>query len=106
MQRYRGLTHPDSLSTWYRIRGQVTGHQPWVKLWHHLRASCETDLMKHHPLHVVCKWIDNSPTVAERHYLMVQDEDFENAINQPVTGAEKRAQNPAQILAESLPERN
>lgn len=34
------------------------------------------------PLHVVCDWIGNSATIAQKHYLQVTDSDFERATNQ------------------------
>jgi integrase len=56
------------------------GLRPWPRLFHNLRASCETDLMKNHPIHCVCSWLGNTPTVALRHYLQVVETDFERAI--------------------------
>ncbi len=53
----------------------------WPRLWHNLRASRQTDLERRHPSHVVCAWLGNSRKVAEKHYLMVTDEDFETAQN-------------------------
>ena len=32
------------------------------------------------PQHVVCKWMDNSPSVAMKHYLQVTDEHFGSAV--------------------------
>lgn len=55
------------------------GLQPWPRLFHNLRASCETDLMASHPIHVVTSWLGNTPTVALKHYLQVLDTDFEKA---------------------------
>ena len=56
------------------------GLQAWPRLFHNLRASCETDLMQDHPIHAVCSWLGNTPTVALRHYLQVVDGDFNKAI--------------------------
>lgn len=52
------------------------GLTPWPRLFHNLRASRETELVREHPLHVVCEWIGNSEIVAVRHYLTVQESDF------------------------------
>jgi integrase len=60
---------------------------PWSKLFQNLRASRETELMKTDPAHVVYAWLGNSREVAEDHYLMVTDDDFDRA-------AEKAVQNP------------
>ena len=62
------------------------GLQPWPRLFHNLRASCETDLMAAHPIHVVTSWLGNTPTVALKHYLQVLDTDFEKAIQKAETG--------------------
>ncbi len=67
------------------------GVKPWPKLFHNLRASCETDLAKIHPIKAVCDWIGNSITVAQRHYLQTTEEDFERA-----SGIENPTQNPTQ----------
>ena len=55
------------------------GISPWPKLWHTLRASAETDLATRFPLHTVTAWLGNTPTVAQKHYLMVTDADFDKA---------------------------
>ncbi|MCA9172024.1 MAG: site-specific integrase, partial [Planctomycetales bacterium] len=54
---------------------------PWPRLWHNLRASAETDLVKSFPAHVAAAWLGHTPTVAVKHYLTVVDEDFERAAN-------------------------
>ncbi len=73
----------------------------WPKLFNNLRASCETDLMRRYPTHVVHAWLGHSATVAEAHYLQVTDADFE-AASQPVSiPAQHPAQNPAQSGADS-----
>lgn len=51
----------------------------WKKLFQNLRLSCETDFAAHHPIHVVCAWMGNSPRVAIAHYLQVREEDFRKA---------------------------
>ncbi len=56
------------------------GLTPWPKLFHNLRASCETDLMANHPIHVVTAWIGNTPKIALGHYLQTLDADFEKAV--------------------------
>ena len=58
------------------------GLTPWPRLYHSLRASCETDLMRHFPPHVVCSWIGNSIQVAHNHYLLMQMEDLQKAKTQ------------------------
>ena len=72
------------------------GLQPWPKLWQNLRASCETDLMQHHPIHAVTSWIGNTPTVALKHYLQVLDSDFEKAARGGAESGAGVVQNPVQ----------
>jgi integrase len=56
----------------------------WVKPFHNLRASRETELAASFPLHVVCDWIGNSATIAQKHYLQTTDADFEKATTKSV----------------------
>ena len=76
------------------------GVTAWPKLFHNLRASRETELMREHDLATVCKWIGNSPAVAAKHYAMCVDldADFQRATGRKAKGA---AQNPAQSVAVS-----
>lgn len=55
------------------------GVDPWPRMWHSLRASCESDLAQSFPLAVVCKWLGNTVSVALRHYVDPTDAAFENA---------------------------
>ena len=55
------------------------GVPTWPKLFVNLKASRETAVMRTEPAHVVHAWIGNSKEVAEDHYLMVTDEDYERA---------------------------
>ena len=52
----------------------------WPKLFHNLRASCETDLTAKHSIHVVTAWIGNTPKIALGHYLQTLDSDFTKAV--------------------------
>lgn len=76
------------------------GLTPWPKLFHNLRASRESELMREYDLATVCKWIGNSPAVAAKHYAMSVDldADFHRA-----TGL-KQAQQKAQQKAQQTPE--
>lgn len=55
------------------------GLEPWPRLFHNLRASCQTDLANRFPAHVVCAWMGNSATIAREHYLQVTEEHFRAA---------------------------
>ena len=56
------------------------GVQAWERLFHNMRASRETELTEHHPLHVVCDWIGNSALIASKHYLQVTADHFAKAV--------------------------
>ncbi len=55
------------------------GVEPWNRIWHSLRATCQTELEEVFPTHVVCSWLGNSPSVAHKHYLQVTEEHFVKA---------------------------
>src|SRR4051812_15393155 len=75
--RYRGAGV--NLRTQLERIIRKAGMEPWVKLWHNLRASRQTELANEYPLHVVCEWIGNSRAVAHEHYLQVTDAHFHAA---------------------------
>ena len=64
-----------------------------TRLFHALRASCESDLAREYPITTVCKWIGNTVAIAARHYIQVTDADFQRA-----SGA---VQNPVQQAHET-----
>lgn len=55
------------------------GFSAWPRLFHNMRASRQTELASAFPLRAVCEWLGNSPAVAAKHYLQVQDDDFTRA---------------------------
>ena len=55
------------------------GLTPWPRLMHNLRASRETKLAAEFPLHVVTRWLGNTPKIAMKHYLQVTEDDFAKA---------------------------
>jgi hypothetical protein len=55
------------------------GHEPWPKLFHNLRASRETEMAERFPIHVVCKWLGYAAGIAQKYYLQVWDEYFQQA---------------------------
>jgi hypothetical protein len=62
-------------------------------------ASRETELVKHHPIHVVAAWLGNTPTIATRHYLQVTDADFEQATERgEKSGAKSGAENGPEVV--------
>jgi integrase len=56
------------------------GLAPWPRLFHALRASCESDLAREFPIATVCQWIGNTVAIAARHYIQATDADFQRAL--------------------------
>lgn len=61
------------------------GLKQWPRVFHTLRASCETDLLEEFPISAVTEWLGHSAAVALKHYARVPDHLFERA----ATGAAK-----------------
>ena len=76
------------------------GLKPWSNPFRNLRSTRETELARVLPLHVVCDWIGNTPSVAMSNYLRVTDEDFEQALSQPSQAVQNPVQQPA-VLSRS-----
>jgi integrase len=76
------------------------GLTPWPRVWHNLRASCQTELSARFPLHVVCTWLGNTTTVATQHYLTVRESDFDTAIQPTKADSGERLQKALQHTAE------
>ena len=72
------------------------GLTPWPRTFSNLRASRETELAAKYPIHVVCAWLGNSPTIAGKHYLQVTDADFEAAARGGAESDASAVQNPMQ----------
>ncbi len=75
------------------------GVAKWPRLFQNMRASRETELTQHHPLHVVVAWIGNSAAIATRHYLQVTDADYDKANSGGAESGALEAQNQAQQSA-------
>ena len=57
------------------------GHlEPWPKAFQNLRAPRATDLVLHHPMHVVSEWTGHSIETMKKFYLQVTDEHREAAL--------------------------
>ena len=90
------------------------GLTPWPKLWHSMRASCESDLAAQYTLATVTKWLGNTPSVALRHYVDPTDSAYEQAAtidpfetttkgeNAGEPEAEKAARQAAQYTSEHI----
>lgn len=71
---------PVNLGTQLQRFIRKAGLQPWPRVWHNLRASRQTELNERFPLHVVCKWLGNTTTVAAQSYLSVRPSDHAAAV--------------------------
>ncbi len=77
------------------------GLQAWPRLFHNLRASCETDLLAEFPISAVTAWMGHSATVALKHYAQVRDEDFRRAAEGGAKSGAVAVQNPVQTGADA-----
>jgi integrase len=71
------------------------GVDAWPKLFHNLRSTRQTELEETFPAGQVCKWMGNSPKIADRHYRQTQDHLFIAAATRP-EAAQKAAQQGAE----------
>lgn len=76
------------------------GIQPWPRLFHNLRASCQTDLAESFPAHVVCAWIGNSEAIAQAHYLQTTDDHFARAVGSETSS---ETQNKSDANSDAVP---
>jgi integrase len=82
------------------------GLAPWPRLFHTLRASCETDLLERFPISAVTEWLGHSAAVALKHYTRVPDHLFERAAGGGAYSGARAAHFPAQTGADGKgPER-
>jgi integrase len=59
------------------------GLKVWPNLWRSLRSTRQTELEdRGTPTHVVCYWMNNSPKVAQKHYLKVHEDHYAKAVAQ------------------------
>ena len=83
-------------TTFEKIIGRA-GLQPWPRLFHNLRSSCETELMKRHPMPTVVAWLGHTEEIARRHYCQVTETEYaEAASHRSPIDTKKAVQNPVQ----------
>ena len=75
----KGFWAACNLRTFLLKKLDKAGIPPWPKLWHNLRASAQTDLTARFPAHSVAQWMGNTVQVANKHYLMTTDAEFDRA---------------------------
>jgi integrase len=79
---------------------------PWPRLFHTLRASCETDLLASFPISAVVEWLGHSAAVALKHYTRLPEHLFERAATGDAESGAREAHFPAQTGADTKgPER-
>lgn len=71
------------------------GLEPWPRLFHNLRSSCETELLESFPVHVVALWMGHDAKVSLKHYAQTTEDHFDRAVGSAESGAPE-AQNQAQ----------
>ena len=91
----RGWVNCNLRTTFEKIVRRA-GLEPWPRLFHALRASCESDLAREYPITTVCRWIGNTVAIAARHYVQVTDEDFRRASGHGQGAAQNPAQQPSE----------
>ena len=77
--RYRGVE--SNLRTQLHRIIERAHLEPWPKAFQNLRASRATDLVLHHPMHVVSEWTGHSIETMKKFYLQVTDEHREAALH-------------------------
>ena len=100
ISRYRGGS--TNLRTQLQRIISKAGVKPWPKLWHNLRASCQTDLARVFPLKSVCDWLGNSALVAMTNYIQSTESDFQRAIGNPTQTVAARGCHEHITLAKAL----
>ena len=84
-ERYRNSANKATVWRNCNLRTQFeriverAGLEKWPRLFHAMRSSCESDLVKRHPLYIADRWLGNTPRIAEKHYLLTSDADFDEA---------------------------
>jgi len=68
-----------------------------------MRGSRETELAAIYPLHVVTKWLGNSPKIALRPYLQVTDADFEQGARMVCKSGTESGRLNAQLAQKAAP---
>jgi integrase len=98
--RYRDEIHMNLRTQFERIIDRA-GLVKWPRLFNALRASRATELAAQHPGAVCSAWMGHSVAVAEAHYQMVRDTDYERAATTPTMGGAKCGALVAQNAAQS-----
>ncbi len=96
ISRYRDATNANLRTHLLRIIDRA-GVTAWPRLFNAMRASRATELAAEYPAAVCTAWMGHSAAIAEAHYHMVRDSDYEraaaqNAAQQPTASDCKASQ--------------
>mgnify|MGYP003648807592 FL=1 len=80
--RYQDTTA--NLGTHMRRIIERAGLEAWPKLFNNMRASRATELALEYPAAQCTAWMGHSQAIAEAHYHMIRDEDFDRAASTPI----------------------
>jgi len=75
---------------------EKAGIPKWSKPFVSMRGSAETDLAEKFPIQFVTAWLGNSPKVAQKHYLRVLPEHFEQALKTSAFSGKNGGTEPSQ----------
>lgn len=102
--RYRDATQ--NLGTHFKRIINRAGIAPWPRLFNAMRASRVTELAAEYPSAVCTSWMGHTRAVAEAHYHMVRDEDFEKAASEPTLAPGQRTVNQSVAKSGALVSQN
>ena len=94
--RHAGHWRNSNLRTSFEKLVRRAGLEPWPRLFHNLRSSCETELLGRFPLHVVAQWMGHDAKISVKHYAQTTDEHFRQAVEADAKSGALVAQNAAQ----------
>lgn len=79
-------TYPRDMNVTKRMQACATRAEVllWPDTWQSMRSTRQSELEKQRfQIKAVCNWLGNSPKVAEKHYLMAMQEEFDRAVSGP-----------------------
>ncbi len=85
-----------NLSTTFKKIVRRAGLEPWPKVFHNLRASRATELVRTFPSHVAAAWLGHTEAIADKHYRKVTDDDWAKAVQNPVQHTAETLRNDSQ----------
>lgn len=96
LRRHRAMTETDSRYVQSRYPRDMnitklvqacatrTGVTIWPDFWQSMRSTRQSELEKQRfQIKAICNWLGNSPQVAQKHYLMAMEGEFDRAISGP-----------------------